>query len=237
MDQKELQRITNILLSDRMINHFDSKKYVDWAILLIQNGYQSEHLFILAGLDNEDFIVIDRYFAKAVSDLGITITNDKNIMLATYAEQIALDVINEDIAPLIGLDILTKVYWASDSDSRYKAFANLKDDFDYFSYDGYTIYNSNITKDNQDSFVKNECALFLEMPDFFTKIAALNMAKYVYCASCHSIGEYATKSKRRFYKKINIITCPYCGARDIYNPNDQITRRKFMEYIKNRYQV
>jgi len=41
------------LLAQRLLTYFDCKKFVDWAMILLQNGYESESLIILAGLDND----------------------------------------------------------------------------------------------------------------------------------------------------------------------------------------
>ncbi len=55
------------LLAQRLLTYFDSKKFVDWAMILLQNGYESESLIILAGLDNDTTEVREKYFWQTIT--------------------------------------------------------------------------------------------------------------------------------------------------------------------------
>ncbi len=46
-----LDNLTLEILAERCLTHFDSKKLVDWAVQVLQLGYESDNLFVLAGLD------------------------------------------------------------------------------------------------------------------------------------------------------------------------------------------
>ena len=49
----DLQLLTNDILAERLLTQFNSKRYVEWAENLMQLGYESENLFILAGLSGK----------------------------------------------------------------------------------------------------------------------------------------------------------------------------------------
>ena len=46
-----LQELTLNILAERILTKFDSKQLVKWAIEVILLGYESENLYVLAGLD------------------------------------------------------------------------------------------------------------------------------------------------------------------------------------------
>lgn len=84
MEKFDLQFKTEILLAESLFSDFNSKKYIDWAICLLQNEYKNENLYILAGLDNEDLRIIEMYFKKACSDLDVTVDIDEYKLFDKY---------------------------------------------------------------------------------------------------------------------------------------------------------
>ncbi len=46
-----LEELTLEILAERALTQFDSKKLVNWAVKVLELGYESENLFVLAGLD------------------------------------------------------------------------------------------------------------------------------------------------------------------------------------------
>ena len=63
MTHKEL---TLEILAERALTQFDSKKLVDWAVKVLELGYESENLFVLAGLDNDPTEERENYFWKSI---------------------------------------------------------------------------------------------------------------------------------------------------------------------------
>ncbi len=61
IEKFDLQFKTEILLAESLSSDFNSKKYIDWAICLLQNEYKNENLYILVGLDDEDLRIIEKY--------------------------------------------------------------------------------------------------------------------------------------------------------------------------------
>ena len=69
----DASQLTYQILGQKLLSRFDSKILVDWALTLMQNGFHSDNLVILAGLDNSDTVEREKYFWKSISDLNIRI--------------------------------------------------------------------------------------------------------------------------------------------------------------------
>jgi hypothetical protein len=60
------------VLADRAMSHDSGEDWVDWAIEMVGNGYESEHLYILAGLTSPyNIFEVDEIASKALKELGI----------------------------------------------------------------------------------------------------------------------------------------------------------------------
>lgn len=85
MEKLDLQTETNLLLAKQIIDGYSNgSDIIDWSLLLIKNGYSSENLCILAGLEDNDSWNIDNYFKKAIDDLNIESDINKKDLLDFY---------------------------------------------------------------------------------------------------------------------------------------------------------
>jgi len=85
MERLDLQTQTNLLLAKQIIKRNNcSPDIIDWALLLMKNGYNSENLYILAGLDSNDVWTIDNYFKKVMDDFDIDSNMEKQYLLDFY---------------------------------------------------------------------------------------------------------------------------------------------------------
>ena len=50
----DASNLTHKILGQKILSWYESKVLVDWAVTLMQNGFDSDNLRILAGLDNSD---------------------------------------------------------------------------------------------------------------------------------------------------------------------------------------
>lgn len=79
MEKNNLRKETELLIAESFLKNFEINKFIDWSVRLLERGYNSANLLILAGLDNEDSIVIEKYFKLSCSDLRIDFEiNKKN---------------------------------------------------------------------------------------------------------------------------------------------------------------
>lgn len=87
MKKQILQEKANILSAELLIYNldFNYKKYIDWAIMLLEQGYDSDSICILAGLDDDDHEVQYKYFERSIEELNIEIIRDDNELIEYYA--------------------------------------------------------------------------------------------------------------------------------------------------------
>lgn len=84
MEKNNLRKETELLIAESFLKNFEINKFIDWSVRLLERGYNSANLLILAGLDNEDSIVIEKYFKLSCSDLRIDFEINKKILMDKY---------------------------------------------------------------------------------------------------------------------------------------------------------
>jgi hypothetical protein len=157
-----IQEITYQLLGEKSVTYFDSQKYVNWAITLLENGFDSESLVILAGLDSYDTEEKEKYFWKSIEELNIRIDKTEIELIEIYANFLAIQVVENKINPTIALRKMFNITRATDYTSKYMPFYELDDALDLLQYDNISI-NDGLTLENKDEYIKEEFELFLEM--------------------------------------------------------------------------
>ena len=223
---------TILLLAKKLLSNFDSKNYVDWAVSLLENGNESENLFILAGLDNESTEIREKYFLKAVGELNIDIKIGDFELLENYAKFTAENVINGVISKSNGLEIMNEIVRRSDYDIKYFQFFELDEDLDYLIYNNKTAFNFELTKENKEEFILEEFKLFLEIENL--KIDD-KIREFSICKKCNHIGKPKLKTQYKLTKpyKYKIWKCEKCNSKEIEHFSSQIGKRKIIDKIKN----
>lgn len=225
------QEETYKLLAQRLFSHFDSKKLVDWAVMMMENGYDSYSLIILAGLDNDSTEVREKYFWKTIDELKLDVNKSDFDLIDHYANYVAESVVNKKINPKDGLIIMQEIVRTTDYSSKYIQFYELDEDLDYLKYDNRTIFNSGLTLDNIDEYIITEFELFLDIE----KIKIENVSELAYCNSCCSIERPKIKNKRNIIGRVEYKywVCGNCGSKDIFHYRDQKGRELIINKIKN----
>lgn len=75
-----LEEITLEILAERALFQADSKKLVYWAISVLELGYDSENLYILAGLDHEGTEEREEYFWRSIIFQNTKFSSDVFVM-------------------------------------------------------------------------------------------------------------------------------------------------------------
>lgn len=228
MEKFDLQKETIILQAERIINDFNSLKYVDWAIKAMQNGYESDNLCVIAGCDNELSEIVDSYFDRAKKDLDLDLNLDDSTIVNIYAEQIINEIINESINPEKGLSILVKIDEYLESDTRYNIFSEIAYDIDYLKFDNYTIYIPNLSLDNVNKYIIDECKLLMQFQDI--QISD-EMKDFVYCMKCYNVGIPTFKRRTFFSIKATHPCCSKCKSSDIRSFNSRVGRKEIYKYL------
>lgn len=228
----DIQEETYYTLVQRLLNNTDSSSLVDWAFKLIENGYESESLFILASLNNDTTEEREKYFWKSIEELKIDVNKPDIELIENYALFIAKEVCAGRINPIDGLNRMQEILRASEYDTRYMQFSDLEEDLSYLGYEGTTIFNKGLTKENKEQFIKEEFKLFLEIEELQVNDSLRYQS---FCNKCGQITYPKLKAKYQFKKpyKYYIGVCGSCGSQSIEHFTDQNGKRKFLQAIKN----
>ena len=217
------EELTHVILGKQLICDLNSKDFVDWAVTIMQQGYESDSLFILAGLDNERTEVREKYFYDSVRDLKIDINKTNQDLIKIYAKSVNNEIDIED-----AFRKMCTIARETDYDRRYIGFYIIEEDLECLEYTNRTCFTTDLTLDNYKEYIKNEFQIFLEM--FEVTIPDSEKGKY-YCTDCESLisnqAEVRYQLKRPF--KYEIKVCENCGSENLKNPEDQLTKKKLIE--------
>lgn len=232
MERLNIQEETYKLLSQRLFSYFDSKKLVDWALMMMENGCDSNSLIILAGLDNDSTEVREQYFWQTIDELKLDVNKSDFDLIDHYAIYIGESVVNKKIAPKDGLSIMQEIVRTTYYSSKYIQFYELDEDLDYLKYDNRTIFNSELSLENADKFIIKEFELFLETEKL--KIDD-TIRESAYCNRCSSIEKPKLKNKRNLIGQVKYQywVCGNCESLDILHFRNQRGREIIMSKIKN----
>lgn len=224
------QEETYKLLAQRLFSYFDSKKLVDWAVIMLENGYDSESLIILAGLDSDSTVLREQYFWQAIEELKLDKSKSDIELIDDYAVYIAESVLCKKIDPKNGLLIMQEIVRATDYSNRYIPFYQLDEDLEYLKYDNRTIFNSGLSIENAETFIIKEFELFLDAK----KLKIDNtLCESAYCNKCGLIKKPKVKNKRNIFGfvKNQYWVCSNCDSKDILHFRDQKGREMIIRKI------
>lgn len=229
-----LQELTLEILAERALTQFDSKKLVDWAVKVLELGYESENLFVLAGLDYDTTEEREEYFWKSVKDLNLETEKSEDELIENYALVIANKAIRKEISIDYAFSQMLKIVSASEYDSRYIAFYEIDEDIDYLTYDNSVLFNSGLTIENSKDFILEEFEIFVQMESL--KIPKEERSK-CYCETCKSLNTPITKNKFQFKKpfKYMVWSCGICGSEKLKFNNNHEVKKLIIEKHKKNY--
>ncbi len=225
-----VQEETYKILAQKVLSHFDSKKLIDWAIMLMGKGFDSESLIILAGLDSDTTEEREQYFWQTIDELGFDLNRTDFELIENYAVYVAESVVNKKIAPMDGLTIMQDIVRSTDYSKKYIQFYEIDEDLDYLKYDNHTIFNTGLTLKNADSFVTREFELFLETEKCKIDDKTRELA---YCKTCDKIEKPRLKNIRNWIGKVKYQTwvCGLCESKDILHFSSQKGKEIIMTRI------
>ena len=155
------RELTISTLAKRFLHLFDSIELVNWSIEILKLGYESDDLYILAGLNKEDTIVIENYFFKILEDLHFII-DDKDSILKEYAFYVSKNFINNVLTQDTAINTMYHIYSELDYDLDLEIFYQITIDLEILEDTGYSPY-VNITLDNKDEFI------FKKFQEYYSK--------------------------------------------------------------------
>ena len=234
-DIEQITEQTNYLLAENLYSQMNPQKFVDWAVNLLQNGFESESVLILAGLDNYPKDEIEEYFWKSVNDLGLKLKKSDFELLENFAQYVANAVVTNRMTPTAGLRIMNDIVRESEYSNKYIQFYNLDEDIDYLNYDSKTLFNSFDKNDNLDEIIIEEFRLFL-------KAEKMNLSdeyrEFVFCNNCQTLSKPILKPKKNWLGKIeyNYWVCPKCKSKDLEHFSNQNGKRIILNELNKKTQ-
>jgi len=139
------------ILMHKSMNHFIDESWIDWAIEMMEAGFESENLYILAGQTKPyNQFELQDLTSKVFNDLNLDYS-DRDLTIKNYVYYLINTTLNDPVTYLNTLRILTDICRDQDFDDNYKDFYFLyyaKDelkDFDHqFYWDGANRENIDI---------------------------------------------------------------------------------------------
>jgi hypothetical protein len=221
----------NKVLAQRIFYTFDSKTLVDWAVMMMHNGLESESLIILAGLDKESTEEREQYFLRTIKDLNLDNSKSEIDLLNYYASYVAESVIHKKIKPLDGLTLMYNIVLATDYSDKYIQFSYIYEDLNYLQNYQPAIFSSGLSLENKESYILKEFELLLES----NKYQIDKIRELAYCNICQTVNKSILSKKRNWIgqKKFDIWVCGKCGSNDILSFNNQKGKEIILNKIKN----
>lgn len=210
-----------------MLYYYDVQKYADWAIEIIEQGNESDELYMLAGMDADDsYEFVKKVFSKVSEDLGLQINFTKEELLKRYGLEIINRFVCGELAPQKGLDIIYSIYVESDSKMML---------VDVYILD--LFYDSNLTDEEEEKVLLTEFKFCKSVFDLNFDSSVRNM---YFCEQCQSpafmkISEMKSRFLRITVSKKQKWVCGNCGA-DYVHPGDKYeeNRWKIIDYYKRK---
>lgn len=201
-------RAIDAIAADRYAS--DTTKYVEFAFFMIDCGHATENVYILAGLGNDSRDDKIRYFGKVLEELEIDIARSDRFDLA-YAKSIAHQVIRRELEPLIGAQILERLFVQTNYDRLYVEFFEMSDGVGLLS-EGYELVQG-MTSQNWEEYIRHAFELFLEFCDLKLPESFYSQG---YCRACGQqvLPELVAVRRKLFRKGYRVYVCPNCRGRE-----------------------
>lgn len=225
----EASKLTYKILGQKLLSWYDSKVLVDWAVTLMQNGFDSESLVILAGLDKSDTDEREKYFWKSVNELNINVDKKEIDLINFYVDNLVDEVLSGNIPPKFALRQMCEIARKTDYSPKYMDFYMLDDEIDSIEYNGTAIFTNGLNKNNVDEFILNEFKLFKKVlngdySDYYKKAI---------CNDCKQIMTPKLVTKYQFKSPFSYqaYVCEYCKSQNIDTFSSQAGKEKIINRL------
>lgn len=220
--KEEAQKLLGMMIFDEL----DSKEFVNWAVNSIMNGFNSESLIILAGLDISDTEERTEYFRKSLDELNIVLKEEKLELLKELAIHTSFAAINNQLSSLSALRKMPFICGKANYDGKYISFYEINDDIGIIS-DGFKPnYILDLNKNNIAEKLNIEFVKFLEEND------GINFRKTLKNKSDNQLIEIKYFEKKSYSKASIHIIDDLLSERRLTN-NHQLELKKIIGKERN----
>ena len=179
---------------------------INFALFLLDNGIESENIYILAGLDENDYDTINKYFLSVITELGIKkIDQDINYNFLCY---LGRKTQSHEIESIYALKILEQMYYKT-NDERFLEWVAFGDAVDLLE-DGinYYYYGYEINKNNLSEYIKEKILLDIEL---YKDEIPENFYQMGFCENCNKL--VIPKTGRTIFTKKLFYKCNNCKTK------------------------
>lgn len=204
MENKEIEKIEKIAKEIYSAAKLQNKWYecIDFALDLLDKKIESENIYILAGLDSNNYDDINKYFLLVISEFGIkNIDKDINYNFLCYLSR---KINNNEIEVMDALTIIERIYYQT-NDERFWEWVIFGEAVSLLE-DGIYDYVYDINKDNLYDYIKEKFILDIEL---FKKDLPDNFYKMGFCEKCNQF--VIPEIKKNFFKKTIAYKCSNCS--------------------------
>ena len=152
---------TPALFFARATNRLFASEYVEWAISMLEQDFDSPSLRILAGLDGSSLFEADDYFRRVLRELHIP-EPDSEASMRAYACDLATRFVAGTLDAKNGVRQLYRMCLAADCAKDFIVWFYLDDALDDIEAGQYPHTYESLTTANLEETVRTEAKLFLE---------------------------------------------------------------------------
>lgn len=176
------------LVGKRAVGKAHVADYSTWAESLLHEGEQPESVAVLAGLGVDKYTdtqELERYFQKAVKELGLSLPAEE-LAKSWYAVEICRKMVGGDLDLYEGIAVLQAFHEVGDDFSEFKIWDELSEDLWLLEEGGYgCVFNSELTAGNSEEFILAVAKQFIELCDMRLPKGFYAMSV---CDDCGNIG-------------------------------------------------
>lgn len=144
------------VLKSKAFDENIDEPWIDWAIEMVEAGYESEHLYILAGeRPPYNQFVMQELTTKVLLELNLDYS-DKSAVIRNYAVYLINSSINRPETYFETLQTLNNIYLELDRDPDYEDFSLLCYAKEDLSLAEVQWYWHDATRENIDRIIKNK---------------------------------------------------------------------------------
>lgn len=156
-----MEYLLTAIFGKRALREASSTVYADWAIEMLNKGYNTRSLCILAGLDSfVSTYEAEDYFLRTIKELNLTLP-DSDTAIRSYACEIARQMVAGKISGREGVRMLFRICIATDHADDFMVWLKLDDALDSLLYGHYPFTYESLTLENIDQVAKQEAENFI----------------------------------------------------------------------------
>jgi len=156
-----MNHLLTAICGKKALRQLSCGDYVDWAVEMLVQGYDSHSLRILAGLNKSaSTFEAENYFVRSITELNLTLP-DPDTAIRAYACAIARQIIDEKIAAHDGVRALFQICIATNYARDFIIWFQLEDALDSLLSGNYPFTYESATLENFHEIAKREAANFI----------------------------------------------------------------------------